>query len=163
MKTIYDIIKDSGAEQGVDVMWETTRVISDAIEESMPEEAKEELYAKLYGHLSNGHYNEEFAMRAVEEMYYTDEMGNAHYAPYWTIAVVKEWYESVKAEIPNYNLYDFYVTINMIASDNHNLLVKWFPSDTAEDREKKYVALAVNWLKDEDWHEHNKIWHYLNS
>ena len=163
MKTIYDIIKDSGAEQGVDVMWETTRVISDAIEESMPEEAKEELYAKLYGHLSNGHYNEEFAMHAVEEMFYTDEIGNAHYAPYWTIAVVKEWYDSVKAEIPNYNLYDFYVTINMIASDNHNLLVKWFPSDTAEDREKKYVALAVNWLKDEDWHEHNKIWHYLNS
>ena len=163
MKTIYDIIKEMGAEQGVDVMWDTTRVISDAIEESMPEEAKERLYADLYGHLSGGHYNEEFSMKAVEDMYYTDDSGNRHYAPYWTEAVVHGWYEQYKRDIPQYNCWDFFVTLNMIASDNHNLLTKWFPNDTPEDRDKRFVALAVNWLKDEDWPDQDKIWHYLNA
>ena len=163
MKSIYEIIKETGADLGEDVMWDTTRVISDAIEESMPEDAKEKLYADLYGHLSNGHYNEEFALAAVEEMYYIDEAGNKHSGPYWTEAVVRDWYNSVKQEISHYNCWDFYVTINMVASDNHNLLTKWFPADTAEDREKKYAAMAVNWLKDEDWVGHDKIWHYLNA
>ena len=163
MRTIYDIIKDSGAEQGVDVMWETTRVISDAIEKSMPEEAKEKLYADLYGHLSKGHYNECYAHEAVEKMYYTDADGKKHEAPYWDEETVREWYEPVKAHIPSYNFWDYFVTVNMVASDNANLVKEWFPDLTADEREVKYAAMALNWLKDEDWHGKDKIWHYLNA
>ena len=163
MKTIYDIIKEMGVEQGVDTMWDTTKLISDAIEESMPGDAKERLYADLYGHLSGGHYNEEFAMNAVEDMFYMDSSRNKHYGPYWTDSVVREWFDQVKSEIVGYNCWDFFVTVNMIASDNHALLDKWFPGDTSDERAKKYVAMAVNWLKDDDWDDHNKIWHYLNA
>lgn len=163
MKTIYDIIKDSGAEQGVDVMWETTRVISDAIERDMPEEAKKKLYADLYGHLSNGHYNEAYAHEAVEKMYYTGEDGKKHYGPFWEPEKVREWYEPIKAEIPHYNFWDYFVTVNMIASDNVALIKEWFPGQTAEEREVKYAKMALVWLKDEDWPKHDKIWHYLNA
>lgn len=163
MKTIYDIIKESGAEQGVDVMWETTRVISDAIEHDMPEGARHKLYAALYGHLSKGHYNEGYAEEAVKKMYYTDKDGKKHEAPYWDVQTVRDWYEPVKAKIPNYNFWDYYVTANMIGSDMSNLIKEWFEDSTPEEREEKYAAMTLNWLHDEDWPKHDKIWHYLNG
>lgn len=79
-------------------------------------------------------------------------------------ATVREIYDSVKAEIKPYNACDFYVTMNMVASDNWALLERWFPGMSAEDRNRRTVELAVNWLNDPDsQHAENKIWQYLHK
>ena len=103
-------------------------------------------------------------MEDVSKMYYVGTDGKKHYAPYWTEEQVKEVYESVKADIKAYNMWDWFVVLNMIKSDNCPLMNRWFPDATPADMDKKFVDLAVNWLRDEDYRWPNeKIWHYLNS
>ena len=143
-------------------MWKSTAIISEAIENSLPEEAKHKLYNELYGLMSDGHYDEEMADEDIAKMFYLDEDDIKHYAPYFTKPIVKEHYEKVRNSIPHYNEYDFAVTLNMVASDNHELIMRWFPDSTSEQRLDKYVEQTVNWLADADWPEKNKIWSYLH-
>lgn len=163
METIYEIIKSHSEGKGEGMMWDSTRLISDAIEADMPKEASDKLKRDIYALMCGGHFNEAFAKEAVSKMYYTDENGEPKYAPYWTEAAVREMYEPVKAKISAYNFWDFFVTLHTIASDNHALLVKWFPEENSDEREIRYVELAVNWLCDADWPTHTKIWDYLNK
>ena len=161
MNTLFDLIKAHGEGKGEAVMWKSVRVISDAIEKHMDEDTKKSLARSIYSEMAGGHYNEEFAMEDVSKMYYVGADGKKHYAPYWTEAKTREWYEAMKDQIPYYNCWDFFVTVNMIASDNAQVIKEWFPDITQEEREKKYAKLALNWLKDEDWPAHDKIWHYI--
>jgi len=147
------------------MMWDTVAIISDAVEASMPDTEKNKLERKIYGKLSDGHYNEYYAMEDVAGMTYRDsKTGVIHKAPFWTTDMVRNIYESLKGELRNYNCWDFYVTMHMIVSDNYALLDKWFPGIDDNERNSKYVELAVNWLKDEDSpYGTSKIWHYLNG
>lgn len=145
-------------------MWKTVSIISDFIEKKMPEEDKETLLRKMYGAMSSCHYNEEFAKEDVAKMYYVDEDGSERYAPYWTESQVKDVYESVRDEIPEYNMWDFYVTLQMQKADNCPLLRRWFPDASSSDMDTRFVELAVNWLNDADSpYPDGKIWHYLNG
>lgn len=165
METIEQIIKAHYADKGEAVMWESTKIISDAVEASMPEEAKESLKKDIYELMCGWHFNEAFAKQAVSKMYYTDERGEKMYAPYWTEQAVREIYEGVKDKIPAYNFWDFFVTMHSIASDNHALLIEWFPDEDMADREKRYVKMTVNWLADEDnpYGPGKKAWGYFNG
>lgn len=153
-----------GEGKGESMMWKVVEAVSCAIEKSMPEEGKEELMRTLYAKMSGGHYNKEYALEDVEKMYYV-ENGKKHFAPYWSEEQVKPVYESVRSAIPSaYNFWDFYVTLQMMKSDNCPLLKEWFPAATEEELTKKVVALAVNWLADEDNpFGKEKIWSYLNG
>ena len=163
METIYDLIKEHSTGKGEGTMWESTRIISDAIDESMPEKAKKKLYSDLFGLLSDGHYDEHFAKDAVRCMYYLDDSGEKHYAPYLTDGRVEELYKGVKDQMPEaYNLWDFYVVLHMVASDYHNLIMVWYPDSTSDERIERYVELAVNWLHDDDWKTDDKVWKYLH-
>ena len=162
METIYNLIKTHSTGKGEDTMWKSTAIISDSIEKNMPEKAKAELYEELYGLMSGGHYDCEMAEQDVKKMYYVDENGEKHHGPYLTAPVVKELYEKVKSHVADYNEWDFYVTLHMIVSDYHNILVKWFPSASQDERIEKYVELAVNWLNDPDWPSKDRIWSYLH-
>ena len=162
--TLYELTSTYGKGRGEGMMWKTVEIISDAVEHSMPEEERHALVRKLYGEMSGGHYNEEFALEDIGRMYYTDKNGKKHYAPYWTVQTMEEVYAGIKGEIKAYNLYDFMVTANMIASDNWCMLEEWFPGQTESDRNKRIVQMSLNWLKDEDArHPDSKIWHYLNG
>ena len=162
METIYELIKKNSVGKGEDIMWKSTAIISDAVEHDMSEDAKKKLYNDLYGLMSNGHYNEDMALCDVEKMYYEDSGGSKHYAPYLTAPAVKEEYNKIASKINEYNEWDFYVTLHMIVSDYHNLMERWFPEDSQEERIEKYVELAVNWLDDDDWPENDRIWAYLH-
>ena len=81
---LYDLIKKYGEGRGEAMMWKAVSVISDAVDSYMPEEEKDALVRRVYGEMSDGHYNEEFAREDIKKMYYTDRDGNKHYAPYWT-------------------------------------------------------------------------------
>lgn len=165
MMTLYETIKKYGNGKGEAMMWRSVETISDAIEKYMSEEDVESLVRMVYGDMEGCHYNEQYAMEDVEKMYYTGEDGKKHYAPYWTENQVRSVYDQIHTLIPKeYNFWDFFVVLQMMRSDNYNMLKKWFPDATQEEHDKKTVDLAVTWLNDEDNpYGTSKIWGYLNK
>ena len=160
---IYNILKEGLRGEGSDKMWCTTKILSDAIEDYVPEKQKETIKTKVYYSTFGGHFNRDFADNAISKFYYVDPSGVKHQAPYWTEPEVKEIYETVKAKIPSYNFYDFETTLNMVKSDNCNKLKKWFPQATDKELLDKLVEEAVNYLVDDDNpYGTEKIWKYLN-
>ena len=157
--------KRLGKGRGEEMMWDTVKVISDAVENDMSDKGKADLYSRIYGLLSGGHFDEEHAMEAVSKMYYVDANGVKRFAPYWTIPQVGEIYESVREELPEaYNEWDFFVAFQMMASDMWCLLHEWWPSISPEQFAEKISDLTVNWLNDEDSPLGNtKIWSYLHK
>ena len=85
------------------MMWRSISIISQALEKSMPEEDLHKLKKTIYAMLSGGHYDKDFAMEAVREMFYVDKAGNEHQAPYWPAETVMNVYDKVKNKIPNNN------------------------------------------------------------
>lgn len=162
---LYELTKKYGEGNGEEMMWKAVKIISDSVEKDMDDKAKHELMRRIYGAMSDCHYNEEYAIEDVEGMFYIDEAGEMHYAPYWTVPQVKEVYESVKATITaGYNFWDFYVALQMQKSDMYPMLKKWFPNATAEQIDKMLVEAAVNWLNDADNpYGYHKVWSYVNA
>ena len=160
---IYGILKEGLKGEGSDKMWCITKILSDSIEEFVPEKQKEILKTKVYYSTNGGHYDREFADRAIAKFYYVDTTGVKLQAPYWTESEVKTIYETVKSKIPAYNFYDFEVTLNMVKSDNCNKLKRWFPQATDKELLDKLIEEAVNYLDDSDNpYGNEKIWKYLN-
>ena len=161
---LYDFTKKYSTGKGEGMMWKTVAIISDAVEQSMPDDAKKSLMRKMYGVMSDGHYNEEFAHEDVSKMYYLDEDGNKHFAPYWTESQIKEVYDSYKDELEPYNMWDLYVTMQMLKSDNCPLYKEWFPDASPSEMDEKYVQASIAWLNDPDYrYPSSKIWRYLNG
>ena len=154
-----------GKDKGEPMMWDVIAVVSDAVEASMPEAEKRILERKIYGKLSGGHYNEQYATEDVAKMSYRDpRTGMVRKAPYWTADMVRGIYDSLKGDLRGYNCWDFYVTLNMIATDNAALLYKWFPNIDEKEQDQKLVEMAVNWLNDDDNpYGGSKIWCYMNA
>lgn len=161
---LYDLIRDNGTGKGEDMMWRTLGIVSEHIESGMDEKHKDALLRDLYGEMSSGHYNEEYAKEDVSRMYYEDNAGKKHYAPYWNDDDIRQVYDLVKRNIPaEYNFWDFYVTLNMIKSDNCSIVKGWFPQESDEEHTKRIIALTVNWLNDADNpYGTEKTWGYLN-
>lgn len=162
MMTLYEITKKYGDGKGEAMMWKTVKVVSEAVEANMDDEAKKKLMRKVFGAMSDGHYTEELAMADVSQMRYTDDDGKVHKAPLWPKETVLEIYDKRKADIPNYNEWDFVVTMNMLGTDNWCMLKRWFPDDDDTDTSMRVADMAVVWLKDEDWPTKTKIWDYLS-
>lgn len=61
------------------------------------------------------------------------------------------------------NEWDYYVTVQMIYSDNYNLIHVWFPNISKDEFNQKIYQLATNWLNDKDNPFGNsKTWCYFN-
>ena len=160
---VYSILKEGLRGEGSDKMWCITKILSDSIEEYVPEKQKNILKTKVYYSTYGGHFNRDFADRAISGMYFVDANGIKHQAPYWTETEVESIYNNVRTRIPKYNLYDFEVTLNMVKSDNCNKLKRWFPQATDRELLDKLIDEAVNYLDDADNpYGSEKIWRYLN-
>ena len=161
---IYSILKNGLRDEGSDKMWCITKILSDSINEFIPEKQKDILLDKVYYSVNGGHFDKEFADKAISKFYYVDEAREKHQAPYWTESEIRPIYNQVRSRIPEYNFYDFEVTMNMVKSDNCNKLKRWFPEASSAELFDKLVEEAVNYLDDEDNPFGNeKIWKYLNS
>ena len=161
--TLYELTKTYGDGKGESMMWATVKHISDAVEESMDAKSRHDLKKGIYAMMVGGHYDRDYAIQDTAKMYYKDKSGNRHAAPYWTEQQVREIYEQISGEIPEYNFWDFFVALNMIKSDYCPLLDKWFPGIAPEEKDERFVELTLNWLKDEDNpYGSSKIWSYLN-
>ena len=161
---IYDIIKTYGKGKGEDTMWRSVKAISDSLSEMLSPEDYSQLERTVYCTMAGGHYNEKYAHEDVRGMYYTDRNGRQVHAPYWTDEQVEQVYSKVEKSIPSaYNMWDFYVTLNMTKADNCNLFMRWWQSASDAERDERFIEMAVNWLCDEDNpFGDEKIWSYLN-
>jgi hypothetical protein len=160
---VLSILKDSLGNEGSDKMWCITKILSENIEKFVPEKQKESLMSQIYYSVNGGHFNKDFAEKAISKMYYVDINKTKLHAPYWAEPEVRTIYNSVKDRIPGYNFYDFEVTLNMVKSDNCNKLKRWFPDATQEELLDKLIEEAINYLDDADNpYGTEKIWMYLN-
>lgn len=163
---LYDLIKKYGSGKGESTMWKSVKFLSDAIEPM--KDAHPEKYWQIvkgtYASMNGKHFNEEFAEWQVEQMHFTDKNGNLHKAPYWSADKVKTIYEAHKSRIPDYNCWDFYVTMNMVKADNYCMLKMWFPNTNEDELDSKLAEMAINYLTDPDApHLKTKIWSYFNE
>ncbi len=161
--TLYELTKKYGEGKGEDMMWKTVHIISDAVESGMDDAHKAALMRKVYGVMSDGHYNEESAREDVAKMFYLDADGERHDAPYWPEESVKAIYDGIRNKIPDYNFWDFYTTMSMIASDNWCMLKRWFPGADTSDMNERIAEMSLAWLNDDDWPTKTKIWDYLSG
>lgn len=161
---LYEFTKKYSQGNGEEAMWKTVAVISEVVEQYVPDSEKHCLMRKMYGVMSNGHYNEDFAREDIAKMYYVDGNGERHHAPYWSDDALLSLYRDNKDKIPEYNQWDWMVVMNMMKSDLCHLLSVWFPGLSEDELNEKYVQASLNWLKDEDNpFGKSKAWGYLNS
>ena len=145
--TLYELTKTYGKGQGEGMMWDTVKAVSDFVEKSVDPKAKHDLLRENYGRMSGHHYNQQYAIEDTAKMSYVDINGARHAAPYGTDEQIREVYDSVKREIPGYNLWDFHVALNKKATDNMMLLSRWFPGITKEELDGKLVEMTLLWMQ----------------
>ena len=141
---LYDIISKYGKGKGEDVMWKSIKAVSDYLE-PMKEVHKEKywtLIRKVYGEMSGGHYDEEFAEYDVAEMLPLGE--------YWSKKQIDEATKGMTFA-PGVTLCDKYVAFNAFANDLKGAL---------PDDEILKGAYAF-WFADKDWGGNDKIWRYM--
>lgn len=93
------------------------------------------------------HFGEMSARRSIATMYYYTGETERRFGPYVDYGRVKELYEGVKDSIPDYNVWDFAVTLNLMYTEHADTVGRW---TRGEDRlERRMTELAVGWLNDE--------------
>lgn len=160
---LVELITKYQSDATPEQMVKVTKIIGKFVAMHAEEDDLLKLYKEIYGVVGNGHFNDFFAEAQIKKMVFEDGNDVEHRAPYYTAAKTQEIYETVKDEIRPYNQWDFAVVLNMIYSDNYNLMKKWFPEDSEEQMMDRMVDLAVNWLRDDDNpYGKCKAWGYFN-
>lgn len=161
--SLLELIKKYQSDATDEQMLAVTKVIGEFVALHATDGELLKLYKDIFGIVGNGHFNDYFADAQIKNMKFKDEKGTEHQAPYFTDTKTEEIYQTVKDEIRPYNQYDFAVVLNMVYSDNLNLLRKWFPEASEEQMLDKIVDMAVTWLNDDDNPYGNcKAWGYFN-
>lgn len=149
---LYDLVAKYGKGAGESKMWESTQIISDFIA-PMEHTNKQEYWCLLrnvYGIMSNGHYNEEFAMHDVGDIEYTNKKGEKKQGAYWTVEQVEEAMKNYPFP-SNVNKWDKFVAANIMHSDLCKKL----------DDVQVLDATFAFFFSDEDWKGQTKIWDYM--
>lgn len=157
-----ELIQKYQEETTPEQMLEITKVIGKFVAKHATEEDLHHLYKDIYGVISEGHFDRHFAEDAINRMYYEDESGVKHHAPFFTDAEVKEVFDLNKDDISDYTIHDLAVTMNMLRSDNNRFLEK-YAKNTSEVKEM-VSCMAIEYLQDPDApHPTTKIWDYING
>ena len=104
----------------------------------------------VFGILTDGHYNEDFATHDVSGIEYTDRAGAKHKGAHWSMEQVKEATKDYKFPA-GVNEWDIFVAANALYAD----LCKRFDDKQVLD------AMHSFFFADEDWPGNNKVWHYM--
>lgn len=108
----------------------------------------------------NSHFTELSARGCIAQMFYYCGDYEKAYAPFFEYEELKKEYKNVKDVIPDYNVWDFAVTMNLIYSNHHESVKKWQKGSLI----KRISDLSVEFLNDEDTaHPDDKIWWYMNT
>lgn len=162
----FELIKEYGSGKGEKVMWQATKRISDFIK-PMKETNPNEYWGLIkdtYADMCGNHYNEDFAIWEIEQMYFKDKKGEVHHAPHWNKEQYKKTYDANKSRLKNssYNVWDFAVTLEMIYSDNICMYKEWWENASDAQLEEKVADAVVNYLNDDDDTD-GKIWCRFNG
>ncbi len=148
---------------GEDIAYKVTAIIDEYAMEHFRINHPDEywmLIRKIHEATEGCHYDKEFGMWEVEQMYHTDVAGKRVQGEHWSIGQVTPIFEQYKAKLPKTTVYDFYVALNAHFNDKIVEWTKWF----AEDAEKKIIEDAVHtYFFDEDVKGDGKIWRYMNA
>lgn len=152
---LYELIEKYGKGKGEAVMWDATKAVSEFIKPMKDTHKKEywHLMRNVFGMMSNGHYDEEFAIHDVANLEYTDKENKQHKGAYWTCEQTEEMTKGLTLPAST-TKWDVFVALNVFWSDTCKVL-------TAE----QIVAAAFQFFfADEDWNKENgsKIWCYMN-
>lgn len=163
----YDLIKKYGSGKGEAVMWAAAKRVSEYLEELKEREPERYwgIIKETYADMCGPHFNEEFAVWQIEQMFYKDMNGEVHYAPNWSVQQYRNSFEMYKSKLRNkaYTCWDWAVAIEMCYTDNHCLLKMWFPNATEDEIKAKALDMAVNYLNDDDDNDEGRIWHRFNK
>ena len=151
---VMELVQKYGKGQGEAKMWASVAVLSEALE-PMKETDKENYWCilrKMYGVMSDGHYNEEFAMYDVSMIEYTGRNGEKKRGGYWSADQVEEATRGFRFP-SGVNKWDKYVAFNLMYSD----LCK--KMDDAQVLDAAYLF----YFADEDWPggSSTKVWDYV--
>ena len=163
METVDTIFKQYGYDKQSQVMRNAITLLSTCLSDVLTEEQQCKIVKDLYALFVGDHYNEAFADDQVSKMYYEKD-GSKYNGPFLNKDLILNKYREIRNTIPAYNEWDFYVTVQMIYSDNYNIIHEWFSNISEEDFNQKIYQLATNWLNDKDNPFGNsKIWCYFNN
>ena len=151
---VMELVQKYGKGQGEAKMWASVAVLSEALE-PMKETDKEAYWCtlrKMYGVMSDGHYNEEFAMYDVSMIEYTGRNGEKKRGGYWSADQVEDATRGYRFP-SGVNKWDKFVAFNLMYSD----LCK--KMDDAQVLEAAYLF----YFADEDWPggSSTKVWDYI--
>ena len=167
--TIYDMVRanmPNAKNKGEGVMWTSLKRLSDVLVPMMDAHPEEywALLKGMYYDICGGHYNEMFADWQIAQMYYKDDKGVEHKAPYWTHEKARDIYNTIKSKIPSqYNEWDWDVTLSMIYSDDICMFRKWWEGASDDVLMQKVIEASVNYLADVDDKTNEKIWNRFNN
>lgn len=151
---VMELVQKYGKGQGEAKMWASVAVLSEALE-PMKETDKENYWCilrKMYGVMSDGHYNEEFAMYDVSMIEYTGRNGEKKRGGYWSADQVEEATRGFRFP-SGVNKWDKYVGFNLMYSDLCRKM------DDAQVLDAAYLF----YFADEDWPggSSTKVWDYV--
>lgn len=163
--TTKELIHLYGEGKGEAVMWQSVALISEVLDEKLTPEEHDALERRMYALMQGEHYDEHFAKKQVEHIFYTDMKGDIHKAPYWTDDEVKQVWTAYKAKVKSdATFWDFYVALNMTKADNCNLFHSWWPEADEALLTQRVAEATVNWLNDEDSPQGEcRTWRYFNG
>ena len=151
---VMELVQKYGKGQGEAKMWASVAVLNEALE-PMKETDKENYWCilrKMYGVMSDGHYNEEFAMYDVSMIEYTGRNGEKKRGGYWSADQVEEATRGFRFP-SGVNKWDKYVGFNLMYSDLCRKM------DDAQVLDAAYLF----YFADEDWPggSSTKVWDYV--
>lgn len=151
---VMELVQKYGKGQGEAKMWASVAVLSEALE-PMKETDKENYWCilrKMYGVMSDGHYNEEFAMYDVSMIEYTGRNGEKKRGGYWSADQVEEATRGFRFP-SGVNKWDKFVAFNLMHSDFCKKM------DDAQVLDAAYLF----YFADEDWPggSSTKVWDYV--
>lgn len=151
---VMELVQKYGKGQGEAKMWASVAVLSEALE-PMKDTDKENYWCilrKMYGVMSDGHYNEEFAMYDVSMIEYTGRNGEKKRGGYWSADQVEEATRGFRFP-SGVNKWDKYVGFNLMYSDLCRKM------DDAQVLDAAYLF----YFADEDWPggSGTKVWDYV--
>ena len=163
--TTKELIKKYGEGKGESTMWKSVDLISEMLDEKLTPAEMDSFEKKMYTMMQGPHFDEYFAHKQMEHIYYTDEKGVKHQAPYWTDDDVKQVYAAYKNKLKgDVTFWDFYVALNNTKADNCVLYRSWWPDADTSTMTQKIAEATVNWINDEDNPlGEGRVWNYFNK
>ena len=111
---------------------------------------KKALKKELHKTLLGKHFDKRTADECIKRMYCITKSNAVLHAPFLPDRASAELYERYKAQIKDYNVYDFMVVLNNVIANHYNLLRGWWKNEEWSVLLIKFSEIAVNWLNDDD-------------